>query len=270
MKGINLLLFVILLFPCFSYGGAKSDSGSSQQKFYSQTKVGLIGENDVYETPYYTMVGKKSSPVMILDGGIHGDEVAAFIACDSIVKYINILEGTLVVIPRVNIQACRNDTRFINFDFNHAFPGDLQSDIYEYRLAYEFMWLVDSIEPDLIINLHEARTKYNGDAATDDERAYGQIVISCIQPFQEMMLKSIDDMDAKIPVDDFKFHPHYYEFHDYSSMDNFISKFNITSYTVETWRGFNVDDRVKLQIIASLQFMQELGIKFEYPDVKFQ
>src|ERR1043166_1326668 len=130
-----------------------SDSSSSVSSY-------LLGEHDVYETPYYVFKGKTEYPKMILDGGIHGDEIAAYMACDEIVKNITLNAGTLIIIPKVNIQACNQNTRAVNFDFNHAFPGDLTSDIYEYRLAYEIMWLVDSIKPDLIINLHEAHTKY--------------------------------------------------------------------------------------------------------------
>ncbi len=126
-----------------------------------------------------------------------------------------------------------------------------------------------AVKPDLIINLHEAHTKYNANSKFDSDMAYGQIVISCLQPFEPFMLKSVDDMNTKITVEDYKFHPHYYSFREYSSLDNFVSKFKISSYTIETWRGFPIEDRVKAQIIASLQFMDELGLKFEYPDVKF-
>jgi len=206
---------------------------------------------------------------MILHGGIHGDEVAAYMACDTIIKNINLLEGTLIIIPRVNIQACEQNVRFINLDLNHAFPGDLQSDTYEYRLAYEFMWLVDSIKPDIIINLHEALTKYNPKFQNDSEKAYGQIIITNIKPYPRILENALNNMNERIPVGDYKFHIHYYSFRSYSSMDNFISKFDIPSFTVETYRGFPIQDRIKLQVIASLQFMQEIGLKFEYPEVSF-
>lgn len=269
MKQALLILSMFLFITAVSKAHDEGDSVSTDEKSYHLLKQDVLGLNDVYETPYYILVGKKPGPTMILDGGIHGDEIAAFMCCDSILRNINVLAGTLIIIPRVNIQACRQNTREMNIDFNHAFPGNLQSDVYEFRLAYEFMWLVDSVKPDLIINLHEARTKYNGDAAVDAEKAYGQIVITFLQPFPKFMMKSVEDMDEKISVEEFKFHPHYYEFHDYSSLDNFVTKLHIDSYTIETWRGFNIDDRVKLQVIASLQFMKELGLKFEYPEIKY-
>ena len=275
MKVLNiflLILFSVLFSVLFSCGVvlAKSPSDSTNSgQYYNIIKQDVIGLHEDYETPYYILVGKKPNPVMILDGGIHGDEIAAFMCCDTIVKYINLLEGTLIIIPRLNIQACNKDTREINIDFNHAFPGNMSSDVYEFRLAYDFMWLVDSVKPDIIINLHEAHTKYEDGAQFDSEKAYGQIVISCLQPFEKMMLDGVEHMNERIPVNEFKFHPHYYSFREYSSLDNFVSKFHITSYTIETFRGFNIEDRVKLQVIASTQYMQEAGLKFEYPEVKF-
>jgi predicted deacylase len=262
-----ILLYSAIIFNCISTFSSDSTSYSGYYNFIYQDFLGL---NDEYETPYYVFKGKDVyTPVMILDGGIHGDEIASYMACDSIVKYIRVTEGTLIVIPRTNIKACNINQRQVNFDFNHAFPGDITSDLYEYRLAYEFMWLVDSVKPDLIINLHEARTKWTPSARYDSEKAYGQIIISCIQPFEDLMMRSISRMNSRIYREDFKFNPHYYSIREYSSLDNFVLKFGIKSYTVETWRGFALEDRIKLQLIAALSFMEELGIKYEYPQITF-
>ncbi len=256
-----VLLLAAVLFRGNIYSFSDTSS-SSESGYYNFVRQDYFGLNDEYETPFFVFKGKTPGPVMILDGGIHGDEIASYMACDSIVKYIKLTKGTLIVIPRTNIIACRQNTRQVNFDFNHAFPGDITSDTYEYRLAYEFMWLVDSVKPDLIINLHEARTKWSPQALTDPEKAYGQIVISCLQPFEELLVRSVDNMNKNIPAGDFTFHTHYYSFREYSSLDNFVTKFKIKSYTVETYRGFNIEDRVKLQLIAAIQFMKEIGLEF--------
>lgn len=262
LKKIILLSALFLSAYINAYNDSSSFSGSGNYTFIRQDYFGL---NEEYETPYFVFKGSKPGPVMILNGGIHGDEIASYMACDSIVKYLNLKSGTLIVIPRTNIIACKQNARQVNFDFNHAFPGDIKADLFEYRLAYEFMWLVDSVKPDLIINLHEARTKWTPKALTDPEKAYGQIIISCIQPFEELLLRSVDNMNKKIPEGDFTFHTHYYSYKEYSSLDNFVAKFSIKSYTVETYRGFAIEDRVKLQLIASLQFMEEIGLEFTFP-----
>ena len=265
-----LVLFIITGGSSYSNSRHKhhsvSDSTQSSEKFYHTIKEFVMGYNDVYETPYYALIGKNENPKMILHGGMHGDEIAGYMVCDTILSKINILEGTLIIIPRLNIQACRQDTREINIDLNHAFPGDVTSDTYEFRLAHEFMWMVDSIRPDIIINLHEALTKYNPNAANDSEKAFGQVLITCVKPYESILENAFVNMNNKIPRDDFKFHIHFYTFHDYSSLDNFVAKFEIKSYTIETYRGFDIADRVKLQEIAVTQFMTEAGLKFEYPE----
>ncbi len=276
----TIFIFVILaVVSCssISYSNSKkphsdytaSDTSLSPEKYYHLISEHIIGWNDVYQTPYYVLKGKTESPKMLIHGGMHGDEIASYMACDSIIKNINLLEGTLIIIPRLNILADQQNRRFVNIDLNHAFPGDQGSDVYEFRLAYELMWLVDSIKPDIIINLHEALTKYDSEYKNDSEKAFGQIVITCIKPFEEILVTAVDKMNGKIPYPDFKFHAHYYSFREYSSLDNFVSKFNIKSYTIETYRGFNIDSRVKLQQTAVLQFMDEVGIKYECPEIKY-
>jgi len=268
IKKIHLALIIpVIVFSNLVY--SYSDSLVDSEQFYHLIKEYTIGPNDVYETPYYVLLGKTEYPKMILHGGMHGDEIASYMACDEIIKNINLLQGTLIIIPRINILACQNNMRYINIDLNHAFPGDLKSEVYEFRLAYDFMWLVDSVKPDVIINLHEALTKYDSEYRDDSSRAFGQIVITCIKPFEDILLNAIYGMNEKIPRSDYKFNAHYYSYRDYSSMDNFISKFGIRSYTIETYRGFAVEDRVKLQEIAVLQFMKEAGFKFEYPELTF-
>jgi predicted deacylase len=269
-----LFLIIILIIPCTSsFAGnivhTGKDSSDTPEKFYHLIKEYALGYNDVYQTPYFVLRGKTESPKMLVHGGMHGDEVAGYMACDTLIKNINLLEGTLIIIPKLNILACNQDRRYINIDLNHAFPGDISSDIYEYRLAYEMMWLVDSIKPDLVINLHEAMNKYDTEFQNDSMNAYGQIIITCIKPYESMLENALNGMNALIPRFDYNFHVHYYMYSEHSSMDNFITKFGIKSYTIETYRGFPVEDRVKLQVIAVLQFMKALGMKYEYPDVNF-
>ena len=275
IRKIYLTVLLLLIYSCISFAQSNpndiptSDTGSTPEKFYSLIKESLIGYNDVYETPFYTIIGKTEHPKILVDGGMHGDEIASYMACDSIIRNINILEGTLIIIPRLNILACQQNRRYINMDLNHAFPGNIGSDTYEFRLAYELMYNVDSIKPDIIINLHEAYNKYDSEYKNDSDKAFGQIVITCIKPFEDLLVNTVYDINMNIPHKDYKFNPHYYSYRDYSSMDNFVSKFEIKSYTVETYRGFKIEDRVKLQQIAVLQFMKAIGMKFEYPEIKF-
>lgn len=275
MKQIKVFYFVFLVFisQALVIAGNRyhntGDTTKTDEKYYHLIKEYTLGYHDVYETPYYVLLGKKESPKMLVHGGMHGDEVAGYMACDTIIRNINLLEGTLIIIPKLNIQACNMNRRYINMDLNHAFPGDIGSDIYEYRLAYELMWLVDSIQPDLIINLHEAMNKYDTEFQNDSMNAYGQIIITNTKPYGALLENSFNSINDLIPRMDYRFHVHYYMYSEHSSMDNFISKLHTNSYTIETYRGFPIGDRVKLQQIAVLSFVKELGMKFEYADIVF-
>lgn len=275
MKQIKVFYFVFLIIisQASVFAGNRynstGDTTITDEKYYHLIKGYTLGYHDVYETPYYALIGKKESPRMLVHGGMHGDEVAGYMACDTIIKNINLLEGTLIIIPKLNIQACNMNRRYVNMDLNHCFPGDIGSDVYEFRLAYELMWLVDSIKPDLVINLHEAINKYDTEFQNDSSNAYGQIIITNQKPFSTLLENAFNDMNDIIPRFDYRFHVHYYGYSAYSSMDNFIAKLKVNSYTIETYRGFPLADRVKLQQIAVLSFMKELGMKFEYPDINF-
>ena len=100
------LLTLFILITGYSFAGSGSDtSSSSEHNTYTFIRQDYFGQNDEYETPFFVFKGKKPGPTMILDGGIHGDEIASYMACDSIVKYLNLYSGTLIVIPKTNIQA---------------------------------------------------------------------------------------------------------------------------------------------------------------------
>src|SRR5688572_25885842 len=80
--------YLLLLILAVSFSSYSADSTASGQ--YNFVKMDYLGLNDEYETPYFVFQGEKLGPVMILDGGIHGDEIASYMACDSIVKYLKL------------------------------------------------------------------------------------------------------------------------------------------------------------------------------------
>ncbi len=230
---------------------------------------------DTFKTPVYAFYGKAKGPVMILDAGIHGDEIAGQIATDSIVKHIKIEEGTLYIIPRVNRLAALDSTRFLNVDLNRTFPGDTCWVDYEYTLSYLFMQLIDSIKPNLVINLHEARSHLNIKTIKNkDKMAFGQTLITIEEPYSPYLQSVLDSVNTQITaafttpfkkgklIYGRKFKLHRFPFMAAGSLDNIYLRLKINSYTVETWRGYDLPDRVNMQMIISLEFMRQLGLKF--------
>ncbi len=225
----------------------------------------LIGENTEYQTPYYILRTDKEYPKILIDACIHGDEVAGSFACDTVMRHINILEGTVGFIPKVNIKAFMMNVRGVNVDLNQVFPGDKNSTLYEERLAYDFMNFVDEFRPDYVINLHEAWTKFNENIySKQKDKSFGQTFITNSETFSDFLVRSNLNANKQINNPETKFRIQYFPFKPNHSMDNIIDKLKIPSYTVETLRTLPLEERIYYHIICILTFIEESGVKFTY------
>lgn len=224
-----------------------------------------IGENTEYETPYYILRTDVEYPKILIDAGIHGDEVAGIFACDTVMKYINVLEGTVGFIPKVNINSFKQNVRGVNVDLNQVFPGNPAGSIYEDKLAYDFMNFVDDFNPDYVINLHEAWTKFNEKLYNKQkDKSFGQTFITNSETFSDYLVRTHIKVNNQISNPETKFRIQYFPYKANHSMDNIIEKLKIPSFTVETLRILPLEERINYQIICILTFIEEAGIKFTY------
>jgi uncharacterized protein len=224
-----------------------------------------IGEDKEYQTPYYILRSDKEYPKILIDAGIHGDEIAGIYACDSVMKYINVLEGTVGFIPKVNIKAFEQNVRGVGTDLNQVFPGSPAGELYEERLAYDFMEFVNDFRPDYVINLHEAWTKFDDNLyQKQKDKSFGQTIITNNENFPDFLLLSKIGINLHIEEQEYHFRIQYFPYKPNHSMDNIIEKLHIPSYTVETLRILPLEQRINYQILAILSFMEQAGIKFMY------
>lgn len=236
-----------------------SGQKQSEEKFY-------IGEGEEYKTPYYIFRGEVDTPKIIIDGGIHGDEIAGYMACDTLVKYLKVEKGTVYVIPRLNRLACLAVKRGLKNDFNRSFPGDKNSRDFEYRLAYEFMHFIDSIRPAAVINHHEARNRYNEEAyRKNPDNAFGQVLITCLTPPEDLLKRALKTLNSLIENSEYDFNIQYYPIQPNHSLDNIVSKLHVKSYTVETYRGYALPDRINMHLKSDESFLKETGITYTLP-----
>ena len=225
----------------------------------------VLGEKDVYETPYYIFVGDKEYPKIVIDACIHGDEVAGAYACDTVMKYIRLISGSVVFIPRTNIRAFNSGVREVNVDLNHIFPGNFKSTIYEERLAYDFMKLIKELKPDVVINLHEAWTRFNEALyERQKDKSFGQVLITNQDTIPPFLSNSLSLINSKIENQDNLFRIQYFPYKPNHSMDNISEKLKIPSFTVETLRTLPLEERINYQINCILSFIKETGVKFSY------
>ena len=67
----------------------------------------IIGRNQMYQTPYYVFDSGVPGPKVLVEAGIHGDEVAGIYALEQILPRIKVHSGTLIILPRMNPPAIR-------------------------------------------------------------------------------------------------------------------------------------------------------------------
>jgi predicted metallopeptidase len=226
-----------------------------------------IGEGTSYRTPFYVIKAKKKNPKILIDAGIHGDEIAGIYAIDSILQYLQLNCGTVILVPAVNIRAVRENVRSINVDLNHVFPGDKSGSLYEDSLAYDFMELIEELKPDVVINLHEAWNKFDENSYEQKkDLSFGQTLITNYEKIPEYLINTRDRINSYIPDSSRQFRIQYFPYKPTHSMDNIIEKLKIPSYTCETLRTLNLEERINYMINVILSFMEETGIEYYYGD----
>ncbi len=114
-----------------------------------------IASGTKYATDLYIIRSGKPGPVVMIVGGVHGNEVAGYKAAD-IIKDCSIKKGTLLVLPKANKRAVEIDRRYVKGegDLNRDFPrtssdspdGTLAKAIYSTVKKYDVDWLMDMHE----------------------------------------------------------------------------------------------------------------------------
>lgn len=112
-------------------------------------------------TKVYVTTANQSGPTVMVTGGMHGNEEGGYTAAGKIADW-DISRGRLVVIPKANAAADRQDSRVADggVDLNRQFPTGSEP---ETKLARAIWDVVEKYEPDTVIDLHESQEIYGGD-----------------------------------------------------------------------------------------------------------
>ncbi len=144
-------VFVALL--CLSF--VILESASPTQDHRSD----LIAGGSIWETQYYVVDSKKPGPVVMIVGGIHGDEPAGARAAEQI-RHWKITQGKLIVVPKANKPALQNQTRRMptlpkdRSDLNRNFPK-AEGESPRCELSAALWTFVRAHHPDWLLDLHE-------------------------------------------------------------------------------------------------------------------
>jgi hypothetical protein len=255
----KFILILLLFIPVLS--GAQTVLDNPKDHTLLTNPLG----SDEYKTEYYILRGNNEYPKILIDAGIHGDEIAGIYACDSILKFINVLNGTVILVPRVNLPAIKKEVRGDNVDLNQVFPGNKDGTLYEEKLAYDFMKIIEELKPDVVINLHEAWTKFDKELyEKKKDKSFGQTFITNSELPPDYLLNVLVNVNKMIHDEEKKFRIQFFPYKPNHSMDNIITVHKIPSYTVETLRILPLEERIDYHIICLLEFIKEAGISFTY------
>ena len=127
--------------------------------FAQHSPAGLVAEGSIWETRYYVTDTNRPGPVVMIVGGIHGNEPAGARAAEQI-RHWDITKGKLVLIPRANIPALSEKARLMpdmpkdRGNLNRNFP-ETAGEPGKCSLSKAIWSLVCSQRPDWLLDLHE-------------------------------------------------------------------------------------------------------------------
>jgi glutamine amidotransferase-like uncharacterized protein len=138
-----------------------------------------MAEGTRWETPAFVQTASAPGPVVMIVGGMHGNETAGWRAAEQI-RHWTITRGTLIVLPRANTLGCDQLARKVPaeepYNLNRQFPSKKGAEI-SGPLATAIWKLARESKPDWLVDLHESvdfygTKKYLGNSliCASDER----------------------------------------------------------------------------------------------------
>jgi len=157
-------MMLLLLSGCGPQeGGASSAQGEMPDQSAVQPELTVTTypfmEGTVEENVITVIDSGVEGPTVFVAAGIHGDEIAAWMAGDKLEEELRITKGTVYILSAVNTSGALAETRFVvnSGDMNRVFPGDANSNDMATRVAAALFNEIEKIQPDFVLDLHEAR-----------------------------------------------------------------------------------------------------------------
>lgn len=103
--------------------------------------IAKLPTHTLIDLPIFIRSSKEPGPVVLISGGVHGDEINGIATAKKILEEVDenleILKGTLIIIPLVNIYGFLSNSRTFpdGRDLNRSFPGNKKGSLAS-RIAY--------------------------------------------------------------------------------------------------------------------------------------
>jgi uncharacterized protein len=215
-------------------------------------------------TPLYVLEATEPGPTLLVQAGIHGDEIAGVHALEEMLEAgLAPTRGRLLVCPRMNPPAYRARQRAApgGLDLNRQFPGDAAAPERERRVARVFMDLVLEERPALVCTLHESQKRYSPEV----KPSFGQTLVYGVDPMPPVIGRVVDRLNAARASDDELWAPQYYPVAT-SSTEVIVDAIGCVGICVETWMGFPEARRIEMQKDVVRLLLDDFGaLSFSRP-----
>lgn len=201
-----------------------------------------------YETTLTVIEGAAAGPTVFVVAGIHGDETAGYSA-GNLLKDVSIAAGRLCVISPANANGVANNSRYVadRLDLNRSFPGRPNGNAAE-RVADAIYRQVQEAQPDLLLDLHEARM------VMSDKSDYlgSSLIYSDLADMDELFFDLLfATQTGEICSEPFA----WYAPGPAGSVNRTVTgQLGIPAITVETFRGYPLERRIADQL-AVVQYV---------------
>lgn len=199
-------------------------------------------------------------PTALVQAGIHGDEIAGVHALEELLEEgLRPARGRLIVVPVMNPAAYRARQRAApgGLDLNRSFPGDATAPEVERRLAARFMALIRDERPALVATLHESTKRYDPDV----QPSFGQSIVYGVEPCPAEFEAVVEQLNAELPHPEERWATHYFPVAT-SSTEVIVEDIGCLGTCVETWMGFDLDRRVRMQKRVVELLLEQVGVGF--------
>jgi len=184
MKRIGLIFLALLLLFCAGCStkapvaakpeAVKTAPAKQEQKQVVQkttTELTLMKDTP-YATPAYVYKASVEGPAVMVVGGVHGNEPAGSLAAQKFCD-VDLLKGTLIVIPKANITALAAEVRTLpeTGDLNRSYPGKKAGTPAE-EITYEIVQLMQQYKVAMVLDLHEGYA-FN----TEEPKSVGETIL---------------------------------------------------------------------------------------------
>lgn len=120
----------------------------------------------------------KTGPLMLVIGGIHGDEPGGYYAPQIFLKKYTITSGNVWVVPNLNFDSIIANKRGVYGDMNRKFD-EIKKDDKDFQVVSDIKKLMIEPKVDIILNLHDGHGFYRQKRVNGllNPEAWGQALI---------------------------------------------------------------------------------------------